>query len=172
MNTQTLKITSSLLLVSVYNIIGSGLRGLVKSEVLGKTTNTLARLAGDTLNCISKDKMMHVVSRIVLDPSKTHHAVSKTLFFLPIATEGLLYLSRQTGFFKKEAELINNNISKVMNVSTLVVSAALFPAIAHTALTVGGTSACVFTAITGVMIGVDAYCLYKSGFESPIPKTS
>ena len=183
-------LTAGIISTSAFNVISSGFRGLVNSKIFNSTTKSFgiapemdistpcyldktAQFMSDGISCMGAANMVFCLTKVVFDHQMNPANFIRSAFFIPLATRSIVCLTNYCGIGKKEAEFLDKNLGKILNVATLIVSVASLPALLYTAATIGTSglaysSATVLSTtlsiavITSLFVKLDAYCLYKT----------
>ncbi len=184
-------LTAGIISTSAFNVLSSGFRGLVNSKILNSTTtgsgdytqsffistpsylDKTAQFISDSISCMGAANMVFCLTKVVFDHQMNPTNFIGSAFFIPLATRSIVCLTNYCGVGKSQAEFLDKNLGKILNVATLVISVASLPALLYTAATIGTSglaysSATVISTtlsiavITSLFVKLDVYCLYKT----------
>ena len=177
-------ITAGILSTSAFNAISSGFRGLANSKIFNSTTMTgnistptyldkMAQFTSDGISCMGAANMVFCLTKVFFDHQMNPTNFIRNAFFIPLATRSIVCLTNYWGIGKSQAEFLDKNLGKIINVATLVVSIAYLPALLYTSTIIGTSglaysqatvisSALSIVILTCLTVKLDAYCLYKS----------
>jgi len=183
-------LTAGIISTSAFNMISSGFRGLANSKIFNSTTMSFgiaptmnistpsyidktATFSSDGISCMGGANMVFYLTKVFFDHQMNPTNFIRSAFFIPLATRSIVLMSTHFNLGKKQAEFLDKNLGKMVNVATLVISVACLPAILYTAATIG-TSGLVYSSatvistilsipvITSLFVKFDAFCLYKT----------
>lgn len=184
-------ITAGIISTSAFNVVSSGLRGLVISKIFNTKTMVVAdykqtsnistpsyldktaQFISDGMSCMGAANMLFCVTKVVFDHQMNPTNFIRNAFFIPLVTRSIVCLTNYCGIGKSQAEFLDKNLGKMLNVATLIVSVAYLPALLYTSTVIatGGlaysqatviSSALLIATLTCLTVKLDAYCLYKS----------